>query len=177
MSKGGCHDFCRDWGIVTVHWTAFWCAIFVTIPPSQLSAVPPPFTQGRQWFPQICADSIVSPTPHLLRYAQHLFLPKTGPFCRLRRHFPRTRGNLLKEKACAATGGNFPVNKLPTYMEAYSTMHKAGSSSRLFPCLSRRGTAVCPFFTLLSLTKRLPEIHRQALCLLTARCTGGRAAA
>ena len=40
-------------------------------------------------------------TPHPLRCAQHLFLPKTGPFCRLRRHFPRARGNYLKEKACA----------------------------------------------------------------------------
>ena len=38
-------------------------------------------------------------TPHPLRCAQHLFLPKTGPFCRLRRHFPRARGNYLKEKA------------------------------------------------------------------------------
>jgi len=35
----------------------------------------------------------------LLRCAQHRFLPKTGPFCRLRRHFPRARGNYLKEKA------------------------------------------------------------------------------
>ena len=39
-------------------------------------------------------------TPHPPRCAQHLFLPKTGPFCRLRRHFPRTRGNYLKGKAC-----------------------------------------------------------------------------
>ena len=115
---------------------------------------------------------------HLIRFAAlSTFFSRNGPLLSAAPTFPPRAGELPQGKVCAATGGNFPVNKLPTYMEAYSTMHKAGSSSRLFPCLSRRGTAVCPFFTLLSLTKRLPEIHRQALCLLTARCTGGRAAA
>ena len=47
LCKGGCHDCGRDWGIVAVRRTAFKQAISATIPPSQLNAVPPPFTQGR----------------------------------------------------------------------------------------------------------------------------------
>ena len=67
-------------------------------------------------------------TPHPPRCAQHLFLPKTGPFCRLRRHFPRARGNHLKEKACKAA-------TLVKYLRIFAV-------SASLPCVKGGGTAL-----------------------------------
>ena len=67
-------------------------------------------------------------TPHPPCCAQHLFLPQTGPFCRLRRHFPRARGNHLKEKACKAAA-------LVKYLRIFAV-------SASLPCVKGGGTAL-----------------------------------
>ena len=98
LSKGGCHDFSRDWGIVAVRRTAFRSTVFVTIPSSQLALCH--LSLHKEGFG---APEVLLGFGHLIhrRSAVPLFLPKTGPFCRLRRQFPRARGNYLKEKAFA----------------------------------------------------------------------------
>nr|DAO82621.1 MAG TPA: hypothetical protein [Caudoviricetes sp.] len=68
----------------------------MTIPPTRPLVVPPPFTQGRLVLAGFLCGAL---TPHPPPFGGPLFLPKTGPFCRRCRHFPRARGNYLKGKA------------------------------------------------------------------------------
>ncbi len=53
LCKGGCHDLGRDWGIVAVHRTAGELAIFVTIPPSQLTLCHLPLHKGGIGTPEV----------------------------------------------------------------------------------------------------------------------------
>ena len=71
LCKGGCHDLGRDWGIVAVHRTAGELAIFVTIPPSQLTLCHLPLHKGGFGISLVCADNYRFLTPHPCEISAH----------------------------------------------------------------------------------------------------------